>query len=148
MGHISILLFLCFLFAVLRSTLRIFDFVLRLGFPLFPIPLQLGIRVRYRFYELLLAIINPLGRFIEFKLVRCYRSLSTLPLDNSLSLCFTPPTPLYLNRNYIITTSLMCGLLSHLDFFCGWHPLLITPMSFCAIPRQRERVAGTGLEPV
>lgn len=135
--------FLCFLFAVLRSTLRIFDFVPRVGFPLFPIPLQLGIRVRYRFYELLLAIINPLGRFIEFKLVRCYRSLSTLPLDNLIAFVFysahsiVPCDFLDIRRYYHVWTSMWKALhfSSHL-------------CPRCAIPCQRERVVPTGFEPV
>ena len=40
-GHISILVS-CLILTALRNTLRIYDFVPRFGFPLFPILLQLG----------------------------------------------------------------------------------------------------------
>ena len=124
--------------------------------------------VRERVPKLLLATINPIGRFIEscepllesyvllstfadslcgLSLMNCSLSLMNrsprLPIDNIIA--FVP-----FSTHSIVPCNFpdMWRNQSRLDFFCGWHPLPSHHRPHCAIPCQRARVVHTGLEPV
>ena len=110
-----------------------------------------GVRVSHRFWKPLLAIINPIGRFIESYVVlstfiaslRLMHRSPRLLIDNIIA--FVPfSAHSIVPCNFLVTRRNP----TRLDFFCGWHPLPSHHRPRCAIPCQRDRVVHTGLEPV